>query len=102
MPDSSFIQYVGDPDFHDGRVLTINRQAESLTVRVQGGSGRVFVVTFGNVAGARAIRADGMMLYALGEFAARPPFRRFVFANWDDESDSVLEVEAETIEVHPE
>ena len=102
MSEPSFVRYLGDADFHDGRVLDLERREQSITVRVRGGSGRVFVVEFGNVLHFRAIQPKGMLLYALSEFTGPPPLRRFVFANWDDEAKSILEVEAETIQVRPE
>jgi hypothetical protein len=102
VPESAFLRYVGDPDFHDGQVLGVDQADQSLIVQIQGGSGRVFRVEFGRVVGIRANRPIGMLLYALSEFAAEPPLRRFAFANGDEESDSVLEVEAESISVRPE
>ena len=35
-----------------------------------------------------------IFLYALAEMQVSPPFRRFVFANWDDDDPAFLEVEA--------
>jgi hypothetical protein len=43
-----------------------------------------------------------MMLYALTEMSDDPPMRRFVFANWDEESDARLEVRAESMAVRKE
>jgi hypothetical protein len=102
VPESSFVRYVGDPDFHDGSILDIERKNQSLIVRVRGFSGKVFLVEFGKVAGMKADRPEGMLLYALSEMNCQPPLRRFVFANWNEEDDSVLEVDAETIDVRPE
>ena len=100
MSPSSFIGCVGDPDFHDGAVLAVEHQNGTARVRVRGVSGKVFVVDFGGVRAVRANRPDGMMIYALCEHSAVAPVRRFVFANWDDESDAYLEVDAETFAVH--
>jgi hypothetical protein len=102
MSESSCVSYVGDPDFHDGSILAIERQDGLVRVRVRGASGRVFVVTFGDVLAVRANCAEGMMLYALTELRAEPPLRRFVFANWNDDSKACLEVEAASISVHSE
>jgi len=102
MSDSAFIGYVGPPDFHDGSVLTLERHDGTVRVRVRGCSGKAFVVTFGGVRAVRAKRPEGMMLYALGELRGEPPLRRFVFANWDDDSDASLEVDAENFAVHEE
>ncbi len=99
VAESWFVGYVGDADFHDGSVLEIEQQGATAHVRVQGASGRVFVVDFGGVHAVRANRPEGMLLYALSELSCEPPLRRFVFANWDDDSDAHLEVEAENFAV---
>jgi len=102
MADSTFIGYVGDAAFHDGSVLTVEQHDDTTRVRVRGCSGKVFVVTFGGVRAVRAKRPEGMMLYALSEIRGEPPLRRFVFANWDDDDDASLEVDAENFAVREE
>ena len=102
MQESTFIGYVGEPDFHDGSVLKVDRVDDSVRVRIRGNSGKTYLVTFGAVLQVRSDRPEGMLLYALSEFAGELPIRRFVFANWEDESVSKLEVDAETVNVCPE
>lgn len=102
MLDSLFIGYVGEADFHDGSVLTVERQDETARIRVRGASGKVFVVDFSGVQDMRAKRPEGMLLYAVSAFAGRPPLRRFVFANWDDDNEAYLEVDAESFAVRAE
>lgn len=102
MSDTSFIGYVGEADFHDRSILTVEEQDRTVRVRVCGASGKVYVVDFSGVQAVRAERPDGMLLYALSEFRRDPPLRRFVFANWDDESEAHLEVDAERFTVHEE
>jgi hypothetical protein len=102
VPESTFVGYVGEPDFHDGYILTVDRVDDSVRVRIRGNSGKTYLVMFGSVVQVRANRPEGMLLYALSEFTSEPPIRRFVFANWDDENASVLEVDAERVEVRPE
>ena len=94
MPDSSFIRYVGEADFHDGSIVSVEQHEENVRVRVRGASGKVFVVDFSGVREVRANEPEGMMLYALSEMTSQPPLRRFVFANWDDQSKAILEVDA--------
>ena len=94
MSESSFIGYVGDADFHDGRILNAVKSDNSAHVRIRGGSGQIFVVIFDGVSAMRARCAEGMMLYALAEVTCDPPLRRFVFLNWDENEESHLEVEA--------
>src|SRR5262245_40796819 len=100
MVDSSFIGYVGEPDFHDGSILTVERKDSCARVRVQGASGKVFIVEFRGVRAVKANQPEGMVLYALSELRGDPPLRRFVFANWDDDGKSYLEVEAENFVFH--
>ena len=94
MPDHSFVGYVGDPDFHDGSIVSVEESDGTVRVRVRGASGKLFVVDFSGVAEVRAFDPKGMKLYALSEMSCQPPLRLFVFANWDEESKARLEVEA--------
>ncbi len=98
--ESSFVGYVGNADFHDGAVLSVEEQANTVVVRVRGYSTKIFVVTFSGVRALRANKPEGMILYSLSEMTCEPPLRRFVFTNWDDEDDAFLEVEAESFVVH--
>jgi hypothetical protein len=68
-------------------------------VRVRGASGKAFVVAFSGVFAVRANCPEGMMLYALTELRGEPPLRRFVFANWDDDSKAYLEVDATSFSI---
>lgn len=43
---------------------------------------RLFVISFSKVRSGTIHNVEGMMLYALAEMSAEPPFRRFVFVNW--------------------
>jgi hypothetical protein len=95
MVDASFVAYVGEPDFHDGSIISVEQDNTTARVRVRGASGRVYVVAFDGVAALRANCPEGMMLYALSELHAEPPLRRFSFANWDDADEAFLEIEAE-------
>lgn len=99
MSDSSFIGYVGDPDFHDGKIVSVEQQDGAMRVRLRGASRKVFEVEFNGVREVRANRPAGMLLYALTEMSAQQPIRRFVFANWDEDSDARLEVDAESFTV---
>jgi hypothetical protein len=102
MPDSSFVGYVGEADFHDGVILAVEHRDGTACVRLRGASGKVFVVDFGGVRSVRANKPEGMVLYALSELTGEPPVRRFSFANWDDDSWAYLQVDAETIAVREE
>src|SRR5262245_60488157 len=102
MAGSSFVGYVGDPDFHDGSVVATEHDGGIFRVRVRGASGTVFRVDFGGVRAVRANHPEGMVIYALTELSGEPPVRCFSFANWDDEGSAYLQVDAETIAVREE
>src|SRR5262249_32980691 len=89
-----FLAYVGNPDFHDGSIVSVEQLATTARVRVRGESGKEYVVEFSGFASVRAISPEAMVLYALSELRGDPPLRRFSFANWDDESESLLEIDA--------
>jgi hypothetical protein len=99
MSDRFFLGYVGDPDFHDGRVVSIGASNDGVRVRIRGASGQMFVAEFGAGRIVRSNKPEGMLLYALSEFRNEPPFRKFVFANWDEDDAAALEIEAETFKV---
>jgi len=100
MGDASFIGYIGESDFHDGSILTVEQADELVRVRVRGASGKVFVVEFSKVYALRSNNPEGMLLYALSEMMGEPFFRRFVFANSDEESTAALEIDAEKFRVY--
>ena len=102
MQRSSFVGYIGDADFHDGSILTVDRRGDAVRVRVRGASGKTFIVDFGGVSAMRANQPEGMLLYALSEMTGKPPLRRFVFANWDDDSKARLEVDAASFSISTE
>src|SRR4051794_31587361 len=94
MSDPSFVAYVGERDFHDGAILSVEQQDTVVHVRVRGASGKVYVVAFCGVSALRANSPEGMTLYAVSEMRGDPPLRRFSFANWDDNSEASLELDA--------
>jgi hypothetical protein len=102
MYEPSFVDYIGDRDFHDGAVTAVEQEHTTVRVGIRGASGRSFVVEFGGVRALRANCPVGMLLYALIERSSTPPLRRFSFAKWDDDNDAFLEVDAETVDVREE
>jgi len=56
-------RYVGNSDFHDGYILAVVKQADSVTVTIKGGSGKHYTVTFEGVASVQSDSPEGMMLY---------------------------------------
>jgi hypothetical protein len=97
MSSASFIGFIGDADFHDGSIEAIEEQGAIVRVRIRGASGRIHLVEFDRTQAVRANQPEGMMLYAVSEFAHEPPLRTFVFANWEENSAAYLEVDAENV-----
>jgi hypothetical protein len=87
-----FIAYRGDPDLHDGTVLSVDRQLDQVRVVVTGASGRGYEITFSGVDSIVQHRTDGMLLHGLAEMSTDAPLRRFVFTNWNEDDDAKLEV----------
>lgn len=96
MGENPFIGYVGDRDFHDGSVLAVECEGDSVRVRVSGYSGKTFLVEFFGVRNLKSNKPEGMWLYSLSEMRGEPPFRRFVFVNAEDHDEALLELEAES------
>ncbi len=98
-----FVAYIGDPDFHDGAVSKLIRDADQLIVEVTGYSGAHFLVRFTGVESVVSHEPQGLMIYALGEIEARAPSRRFIFTNSREPGqkggESALEVVARDVSV---
>lgn len=93
-----FVAYRGDPELHDGKVVALEHEGETVRVVVEAESGRRLEVRFSGVESLTHHRAEGMTLYSLAEMKAPAPLRRFVFTNWDEEDDARLEVLARDFE----
>jgi hypothetical protein len=94
MSVDSPVAYVGDADFHDGSILTVEVGEGTARVRIRGYSGKFFTVSFRGVVAVRANRPEGMVLYGLCELRSQSPVRRFCFANWNVGDDASLEIDA--------
>jgi hypothetical protein len=75
-----FVAYVGDPDLHDGRVVTVRRNGSAVHVEVRGASRRRYDVSFSGTQTVTSHHPDGMLLYSVSEMRGTPPLRRFVFS----------------------
>lgn len=102
MSASEFVGYLGDADFHDGSIVSMDREGDVVRVRVRGASGTLFRVEFSGVRDVRAKSPEGMLLYALCELRSDASQRRFAFANWDQDGDASLEIDAEDVSFRPE
>lgn len=107
MSEEKFIGYIQEPDVHDGVIVKATYKSGFLRsvfdkrvvlVVVLTDEKRLFVIRFGRVRSASIINVDGMILYSLSEMYATPPLRKFVFVDWEDESNRRCEVVAREIE----
>lgn len=106
---SSFVGHIGVPDVHDGTILDVEQSESTVKVSLRGATGRNWIVEFQNVHAIRSLSPVGMSLYALSEFLAVSPLRRFVFVNWyseeiedeREESKRMLEIDAENFKIYP-
>lgn len=88
----AFTNYAGDPDLHDGTIESLERSGDLISVIVTGGSGRRLQLQFSGVRDVTDHRSVGMRLYGLVEMVTEKPWRRFLFANWDEADDARLEI----------
>ncbi|HEY0765408.1 MAG TPA: hypothetical protein VGD61_23725 [Pyrinomonadaceae bacterium] len=107
MSEEKFIGYIQEPDVHDGVIVKATYKSGFLRsvfyqrvvlVVVLTEEKRLFVIRFGRVRSASIITVDGMILYSLSEMYATPPLRKFVFVDWEEESNRRCEVVAREIE----
>lgn len=91
-----FLQYIGPAELHDASVTQVTRRGTVLDVEVRGFEGSRISVRFQDVTDVVANRPEGMMLYALSEFACQAGLRHFGFQNWDSEDDASLSLIART------
>ena len=96
MSTSEFIAYVGPTDIHDSTVISVVRQGDIARVGLRTLDGQSLSPAFHGVATLESQQPEGMFVYALTELTSpRPPLRRFVFANSDEDSAANLEIVAE-------
>ena len=97
--EETFVAYVGNPDFHDGFVRRVSVEGETAEVVVEGYSGSEYIVLFNGVYEVEKNAPEGMELYSLSEMQARPPLRKFVFTNNDEEHPGLLSIVAKDFSV---
>ena len=108
MTEPTFVNYIQEPDVHDGIVVSatyrkgilrsiLNKREVNVLVLTY--EQRLFIITFGRVHSAIINNVEGMMLYSLTEMSAESPFRRFVFVNWYDGEESHRELEVVAREI---
>jgi hypothetical protein len=87
------VEYIGPPDVHDGRVLSVLEHESTTLVMVElyGGDRAEFAFEGAEVC---SKNPDGMVLYALVEFQPRADPRCFAFVNTEDDDPRSLRITA--------
>jgi len=93
LTEETFRGHVGPAKIHDATVLRVERTREAVTVRLRSCAGDPFALVFPGAFEVRALRPEGMLLYALAELRTDRP-RLYAFQNADDEAEEFLEVRA--------
>lgn len=94
MANDEFVAYVGDPGIHDAVVKSVSYNGQQAEVSIETLVGRRIHISFSDVTLFHAHEPLGMVLYALNEMRGIPPYRKLVFTNSEEISDSVLCLEA--------
>ena len=97
MSSPHFVGHINDPDIHDGAILKVQQSDTQVRVLVRSYEGQLYVFEFDQVESVKSVEPEGMMLYSLTEMLTAESFRRFVFTNWDEEGEGILEVVAQQI-----
>lgn len=95
----TFISYVGPQALHDATLLRLKHKDNWVKVYLKSNEGHFFTLEFLDVIDIQTIQPEGMRLYALAEFKDKSPFRRFVFSNWNEEANAMLEIVARDFQV---
>lgn len=92
MNNEKFIGYIGDYRIHDSKIKAIESDKDSIQVSLISEDNEIIRVKFVEVKSVKSNNAESMILYSISEMEEQPPFRKFVFVNWDEEDDSSLEI----------
>jgi hypothetical protein len=92
--EQAFVRYVGISDFHDATVMRVDVSEKKVEVVVRAFDGREYAVVFDGVDEVQMHAPEGMMLYSVSEFQTKPPLRKFVFTNWEENDARFLNIVA--------
>jgi len=94
MQNIDFIGYIRNYKVHDSKVEKIIKNGNDVTVLLKSQEGESINVRFSSVQEVVEERPIGMILYAICEMKHIAPYRKFVFANTDEEDVASLIVVA--------
>jgi hypothetical protein len=92
LESSNFISYIGNYKMHDSRVEKVINGGNEVRVLLKSQEEENITVRFLGVQELVEKSAEGMILYAICEMKENKPYRKFVFANTDEEDEALLEV----------
>jgi hypothetical protein len=97
MHGEIFIGYIGDYRIHDSKIGEVESFGDTIQVSLITEDKETVKVKFVEVKSVVSNRPEGMILYSISEMEEQLPFRKFVFANWDEEDDAYLEIVAKDL-----
>lgn len=92
MYEEDFIGYIGDYRIHDSSIKAIETDKDNIQVDLISEEREIITVRFVEVKSVKFNNPEGMVLYSISEMKEQAPFRKFVFVNWDEESNTSLEI----------
>jgi hypothetical protein len=92
MQEGSFVRYIGDYRLHDSRIKEIKSAEDILQVSLESEENEIITVKFVGVKSINSNRPEGMIIYSISEMVWQSPYRKFVFVNWDEGDDALLEI----------
>ena len=92
--DQAFVRYVGISDFHDATVMRVDITDKRVEVVVRAFDGHEYAAVFDGVDDVQQHAPEGMTLHSVSELRAKPPLRRFVFTNWEENDPRSLSIVA--------
>lgn len=91
MNKKIFIWYVGDSRIHASKINHEKWDGIQLDFLLITPEGETIFTSFYNVKSIKSNNQIGMKIYALSEMEDIDPYRKFIFANWDEDDDTILE-----------
>jgi hypothetical protein len=96
------IKYVGPSTIHDARIAAVHRSSDEVVVHLRTYDAGPLELRFHGVRDVIEREPVGIMLYSLNELPDAPPYRRFLFVNWEDDDARGLEIVARAFSAHPD
>lgn len=96
-PPEDFVEYVEGQDFFNAVIADVRQEAGNTTVVLRKEDGQLYDVEFTGVTLVTPYSAEETHVRFLSEWKDAPPYRRFVFDNAGESSETLLEIIAQTV-----